>query len=457
MRIRFAGIAAASMLLVAACGSTSPTTAPAASQPAGASAPASEAASQAAASEAAAPVTLTLRYCWGGEGEVKAMEKVIQAWNDKNPDIQVKGISGSIQTEEIAAAVAGGAPPDMVIMCDNSAVAGFAHDQVVMPLDDLIAQTGADTSNIIPASLKWSQYQGKQYGLPFGQDTWALYYNTDAFTEVGLDPTKPPTTPDELWDYAAKLTKWSADGKTLERAGFIPDDPDRNLESTSNLFNCQWWDDATKKITVNTPECVAWFNWYKKYYDTYNKNGALTDLIAKRTGGDAGLLNTGQQAMGIYGEWENGASYIPQAAPNLHYATAPIPAVSPDKYGGAFINGNAFMIPTGSSNPEDAAKFGMYLMTDEPSITMDIQNASVPQLKSLLTNPTLTAIPNQQTFLDLVSNKNAWVTPMISVYSELKDAMGSALSAVTTGGADPQAALNDVASQMQAKVDANGP
>ena len=169
-------------------------------------------------------------------------------------------------------------------------------------------------SDIIPASLKWSQYQGKQYGLPFGQDTWGLYYNTDAFKEVGLDPTKPPTTPDELWDYAAKLTKFNPDG-SLARAGFIPDDPDRNLESTSNLFNCQFYDEANKKITVNSPECVAWFNWYKKYYDTYNKNNALTDLIAKRTGGDAGLLNTGQQAMGIYGEWENGASYIPTGRP----------------------------------------------------------------------------------------------------------------------------------------------
>jgi ABC-type glycerol-3-phosphate transport system substrate-binding protein len=445
------------MLLAAACGNTSPTTAPAASQPAGASAPASEAASQAAASAAAAPVTLTLRYCWGGEGEVKAMEQVIQAWNQQNPAIQVKGISGNIQTEEVAAAVAGGAPPDMVIMCDNSAVAGFAHDQVIMPLDDLLTQIGADTSDIIPSSLKWTQYQGKQYGLPFGQDTWALYYDTDAFTAAGLDPNKPPTTPDELWDYAAKLTKWSADGKTLERAGYIPDDPDKNLEETSNLFNCQFYDEASKKITVNSPECVAWFNWYKKWYDTYNKNNAMTDLVATRTGGDAGLLDTGKQAMGIYGEWENGAAYIPQAAPNLHYKTAPIPAISPDKYGAAFINGNAFMIPTGSSNPVDAAKFGMYLMTDAPSKTMDIQNASVPQLKSLLTDPTLTAIPNQQTFLDLVNHKDAWTTPMISVYAELKDGLSSALSAVTTGGADPQAALDDLASQMQAKLDANGP
>ena len=175
----------------------------------------------------------------------------------------MKGISGNIQTEQIAAAVAGGAPPDMVIMCDNGAVAGFAHDRVIMPLDDLLTKNGADTSDIIPASLKWSQYQGKQYGLPFGQDTWALYYNTDAFKEAGLDPAKPPTTPDELWDYAAKLTKFNADG-SLARAGFIPDDPDRNLESTSNLFNCQFYDEATKKITVNSPECVAWFNWYKK-------------------------------------------------------------------------------------------------------------------------------------------------------------------------------------------------
>ncbi len=458
MRSRLVAFAMGTVLLVAACGSTSPTTAPTAAPGASSgSAPSAEAPSTGAASAPAEAVTLTLRYCWGGEGEVKAMEKVIQAWNDQHPEIQVKGISGSINTEEVAAAVAGGAPPDMVIMCDNSAVAGFAHDQVIQPLDDLLTKIGADTSDIIPASLKWSQYQGKQYGLPFGQDTWALYYNTDMFTAAGLDPTKPPTTPDELWDDAAKLTKWSADGKTLDVAGFVPDDPDKNLESTSNLFNCSWWDDANKKVTVNSAECVAWFNWYKKWYDTYNKNNAMLDLVASRSPGDAGLFDPGKVAMAIMGEWENGASYIPKDAPNLHYATAPIPAISPDKYGAAFINGNAFMIPTGSTNPEAAAKFGMYLMTDEPSKTMDIQNASVPQLTSLLTDPTMTAIPNQKTFLSLVNHKDAWVTPMISIYSELKDGMASALSAVTTGGADPQQSLDDLASQMQAKIDANGP
>jgi ABC-type glycerol-3-phosphate transport system substrate-binding protein len=445
MRKKILALATTSVVLAAACGGTAPTPPPAAaaSQPAGSAA-------------AAAPVTLTLRYCWGGEGEVKAMEKVISAWNSAHSDIQVRGISGDINTEEVAAAVAGGAPPDMVIMCDNSAVAGFAHDKVIMPLDDLLQQIGADTSDIIPASLKWVTYQGKLYGLPFGQDTWALYYNTDAFREVGLDPTKPPTTPDELWADAAKLTKWGADG-SLARAGFIPDDPDKNLESTSNLFNCQFYDPSSNKITVNSPECVAWFNWYKQWYDTYNKKNAMVKLVSTRTGGDAGLFNTGQQAMGIYGEWENGAAYIPANAPNLNYDTAPIPAISPDKYGAAFINGNAFLIPTGSSNPADAAKFGMYLMTDDPSRTMDIQNASVPQLKSLLTDATLTAIPHQKTFLNLVNHPAAWTTPMISVYGQLKDGLSGALDAVTTGGADPQQQLNDVATKIQSALDANGP
>jgi maltose-binding protein MalE len=46
---------------------------------------------------------------------------------------------------------------------------------------------------------------------------------------------------------------------------------------------------------------------------------------------------------------------------------------------------------------------------------------------------------------------------MISVYGPLKDGLGSALSAVTTGGADPQKALNDLATDIQSKLDANGP
>ena len=45
--------------------------------------------------------------------------------------------------EEIAANAAAGTGPDMVIMCDNGAVAGFAHDGVIMPLDDVLKSIGS--------------------------------------------------------------------------------------------------------------------------------------------------------------------------------------------------------------------------------------------------------------------------------------------------------------------------
>ncbi len=440
-------VSAVAVLAFAACSSTSSTSVPtgttAASAAPGASAPAQ-------------PVNLVLRYCWSGEGEVKAMEQIIQAWNQANPGIQVRGISGSIKIEQIAAAVAGGAPPDMVITCNNEAIPGFAHDGVILPLDDLLTQIGAKTDDIIPASLAWVTYQGKLFGLPFLQDTWGFYWNTDAFTEAGLDPTKPPTTLDELWADAQKLTKYNADG-SLARAGFIPDYPGKNLTETSQLFGCKYYDDAAKKITVNSPECVAWFDWYKKWYAQYNKKSEMTNLVASKGSEDEDLFYTGKVAMGLFGEWVPGAAYAPNFAPNLHYETAPFPAVSTDVYGSGFVNGNAFFIPKGAKDPAAAAKFGMYLMTADPSRAMAIQNASVPELKSLVSDPKLTAVPHFGTFLQIASNAHTWTNPMISQWAQLKDGLDTALDSVLTGGVPAQKALDDLAKQIQADIDKNGP
>ena len=438
---------AAVVLALAAC-SSSPSQIPSTSATQPATSPSSGGPAQV--------TNLVLRYCWSGEGETKAMEQIIQQWNQANPDIQVRGLGGSISTEQVAAAVAGGAPPDMVIMCNNLAVPGFAHDGVILPMDDLLKQIGADTSDILPASLAWMTYQGKLYGLPFLQDDWGFYWNTDAFTEVGLDPTKPPKTLDELWADAQKLTKYNADG-SLARAGFIPNYPGSNITELSQLFNCKYYDDATKKITVDSPACVAFFDWYKKWWDTYNKNGELTKLIASKGSEDEDLFYTGKVAMGVFGEWVPGAAYAPNFAPNLKYETAPLPAIDPANYGAGFVNGNAFFIPKGSKDPAAAAKFGMYLMTADPSRIMAIQNASVPQLKSLVTDPQLTSIPHFKTFLDIANFPTTWTNPMIQQWAELHDGLDSALDSVLTGGVPAQKALSDLAAQIQTELDANGP
>ena len=143
--------------------------------------------------------------------------------------------------------------------------------------------------------------------------------------------------------------------------------------------------------------------------------------------------------MGIFGEWLPGAAYAPNFAPNLKYETAPFPAVDP-----GVVRRRASSTATRSSSPRarrtrpPRRSSGMYLMTDDPSRAMAIQNASVPQLKSLITDPTLTAVPHFSTFLKIAGHAKTWTNPMISVWAELHDGMDTALDPVLDGRGRPE-------------------
>ena len=56
-------------------------------------------------------------------------------------------------------------------------------------------------------------YDGVQYGLPWLGDAMIFPYNTQHFTDVGLDPAAPPTTWEQVIEYGEKLT-------TGDRYGF---------------------------------------------------------------------------------------------------------------------------------------------------------------------------------------------------------------------------------------------
>ncbi len=119
----------------------------------------------------------------------------------------------------------------------------------------------------------------------------------------------------------------------------------------SQLFGCKYYDDAAKKITVNSQACVDWFTWYKKWYDTYNKKGELTKLIASKGSEDEDLFYTGKVAMGIFGEWLPGAAYAPNFAPNLKYETAPFPAIDPAVVRGRLRQRQRVLHPQGIEGP----------------------------------------------------------------------------------------------------------
>lgn len=109
--------------------------------------------------------------------------------------------------------------PDVCLIYGASLPVVGDYENTV-PVDDMYGQGTATLKKeeVNPGAVQTYTYKGKQICMPFNSSTLLLYYNVDAFKEVGLDPENPPKTLDEIAEACAKLTV--KDGDTVSRYGF---------------------------------------------------------------------------------------------------------------------------------------------------------------------------------------------------------------------------------------------
>ena len=104
-------------------------------------------------------------------------------------------------------ALQSGAAPD-VIDVQHGWVNGYAQNELVMPLDDVLE----DREDYIPAALDYVTWDDKLWAIPYRIETHAVIFNKGDFTAAGLDPDNPPQT----WDRAGRRRRQSSrqDGKS---------------------------------------------------------------------------------------------------------------------------------------------------------------------------------------------------------------------------------------------------
>ena len=128
-------------------------------------------------------------------------------------------------------------------------MAGFAHDGVIAPLDDLLSKIGADTTT---SSRRRSPGRNTTATVrPAVRQTPTRSTMMSTPSRVGLDPN-PPKTLDDLWAYARSSPSGTPTVHFTRAGSSHPPDPYKNLEQTSALFDCQFFDDASKKVTINS-------------------------------------------------------------------------------------------------------------------------------------------------------------------------------------------------------------
>ncbi|NUT50549.1 MAG: extracellular solute-binding protein, partial [Saccharothrix sp.] len=145
--------------------------------------------------DAGGPVELRFSW-WGNEQRAQATEKAIDAFEAANPGITVKGEYADFNAyfDRIATQVAAGDAPDVITM-------GGVYPREYGgrgALLDLKEVGGAlDLGELDGAAVANGEFDGVQYGVPTGVNTYGLVVNPAIFENAGV-----PLPDDEKWSWA---------------------------------------------------------------------------------------------------------------------------------------------------------------------------------------------------------------------------------------------------------------
>lgn len=217
----------ATSLALAACRDTAATTIPASPLP---TPPASQG--------SIAPGAVTLRWSIGlGTGDAPFQMTIEQSVADDFNNAQtriklvIEVVPNSDARDILATEISSGTAPDIVGPVGWVGANAFADQW--LDLSPYIQSSGYDTDKFEPALVRMYQTDQGIVGLPLAVYPSAIYYNTDLFTEAGLNP--PPARygekyklPDDSfvdWNWEtlrklARLLTLDANGRHSGEAGF---------------------------------------------------------------------------------------------------------------------------------------------------------------------------------------------------------------------------------------------
>src|SRR5437773_2457596 len=130
----------------------------------------------------------------------EALNKIVNNFNASQSAIKVTTVFQGTYDDllsKLNTALASNAAPALVQVYDIGQRYMYDSGQVV-PMQAFIDRDKFSTADFEAAVINYYKYQDKLQSMPFNASSSIFYYNKDAFTEVGLDPAKPPVTFTEI-------------------------------------------------------------------------------------------------------------------------------------------------------------------------------------------------------------------------------------------------------------------
>jgi sn-glycerol 3-phosphate transport system substrate-binding protein len=442
-------------MVAAACGGTTPTgAAPTGGADMSALAPAKDVAPAA---------TMTWWHAMSGvNGE--AINKIVAGFNSSQSKIKVETVfQGNYDDllSKLNTAIASNAAPALVQVYDIGQA--YMRDSAqVVPMQAFIDRDKFSTADFEPAVINYYKYQDKLQSMPFNSSSSMLYYNKDAFKEVGLDPNKPPVTFTEVAEAAKKLTKKDASGQTT-RYGFGPSVYgwlfEQMMATSGALYadNGNGRDNRATKVVWNSAAGKAILDWWKAGVDGgYFFNPGIDN------DGAANAFNAQKTAMYI----ESTArlrGHITTVAGKFEIGTGLY--VRPDsrpKEGGNIIGGASLYIMKSRPAAEQQAawEFVKYAMSPAVQGQWQADTGYYPIVKAAYdTGPSKEWATKYPQFLTAItqireSPQNRMTNgAVLGVMPQARQRTQKMIESVLLGQATSQAALDAAVTEMNAAID----
>jgi len=386
--------------------------------------PESSGSSSAAPSDAggsAAPEPVIIWNYWETENHQITFSKVIDDYNASQDkyEVTVKYVPFADFKKQLSIGASADELPDIAIL-DSPDHASYVQMGI---FEDITGKF--DVSNFYEGTINSCTVDGKLYGVPFGVNCLALYYNEDMLKAANV---AVPTTWDELKTAAKALTTESVTGLALCSV--------QNEEGTFNFAPWLWSTGATS-YDINNENGIRALTFIQ---DLVNE-GVMSKECINWTQGD--VMN--QFISGNVAMMENGPWQIPtmQAeAPDLNWKVTLIPKDT--EYASVLGGENYAVVKDG--NVEGALDFLTYA-TQEEQVRYLMEGFGQISPDQKIAASQFDADSVYQPFVEQL--KYAQPRGPLAEWPSVSDAISLAFNKVITGTATPA----DAAAEAQATID----
>jgi sn-glycerol 3-phosphate transport system substrate-binding protein len=396
------------------------------------------------------------------EANLTVLQGITSAFNSSQTKVHVTLVTQAGYDDtwnKYTAGLSSGQLPDVMQFEDQRTQAAIDTGSI-LPVQSCMNAAKYSTSDYLPRPLAYWKVNGVQWAMPFAVSAPILYYNQNAFTKAGLNPTDPPTT----------LTQMVADAKALKASGSgmgLVLDPwhlETWLASANQLFvnNQNGRRARATKAVFNNKTAVSIFS----QLNTLVRSGYATTNPA--TGPDQydNLLGIGSGKYGMTIETSAALGTVTQLLGSGKYASVKLgigafPVYSSSVQGGIEPGGGGVYISNRSSAVDEAAswQFVSYLMSTQSVATWAAGTGYIPVRKSSAQTATVQHLwatnPGYKVAYNEINNgvnSPATSGSVIGPYADVRNDVLNAEISMYTGGVKPAAAVKTASQNVTSTI-----